>query len=348
MSRHRTLLIGRLDGRWNMRLHTAGLLTGSLLCLACLLLACCALQAGTLALGTDQIILALQGEGPARLQAVVLQWRLPRVVFALVVGGALGMSGAIFQSLIRNPLGSPDVIGFNTGAHTGALVTIVLLQGSYFQIAGGALLGGLASALLVYLLAYRQGVDNFRLIIVGIAVSAMLAAFNTWLTISASLESAMSAALWGAGTLNGITWDKGAAPALFCLLAVLAVLALGRRMHLLEMGDDSASALGIPAERTRLAMMGLGVVLTAAATAAAGPISFIALAAPQIAQRLSRSHSTSLLGAAWTGALLLLSADYAAQHLFPPHQLPVGVVTVSIGGIYLVWLLLRQSRPEST
>ncbi|QNM94852.1 iron-enterobactin ABC transporter permease [Chitinimonas koreensis] len=348
MSRERIVLLGHPDGRINIRLRTAGLATGALLALACAVLAGLALQAGALRLDTAQVVQALLGDGPPRLAAVVLQWRLPRVAMALVVGGALGMSGAIFQSLIRNPLGSPDVIGFNTGAHTGALVTIVLLQGSYFEIAGGALAGGLAAAAVVYLLAWRDGIHGFRLIIVGIAVSAMLAAFNTWLTLHASLESAMSAALWGAGSLNGITWDKGLPSALFCCAAMLLALALGPRMRLLEMGDDGASALGVPAERTRLQLMSLGVVLTAAATAAAGPISFIALAAPQLAQRLCRSHATTLLCSAWMGALLLLAADYCGQHLFAPRQLPVGVVTVSIGGLYLVWLLLRQSRPDPT
>jgi len=342
------LYLGWPSGPVYLRVRAKGLWVGMLLALAALLLAGLALGAGALELSHAQVWQALLGEGPARLGAVVREWRLPRVVMALVVGGALGMSGAIFQSLIRNPLGSPDVIGFNTGAYTGALVTIILLQGSYFEIATGALVGGLAAALLVYLLAYRRGIQGFRLIIVGIAISAMLAAFNTWLMISASLESAMTAALWGAGSLNGITWDKALPSALFSLVAMVLTLLQSRRMALLEMGDDSASALGVPAERTRLQLMSLGVVLTAAATAAAGPISFIALAAPQIAQRLSRSHGTALLCAFWVGALLLLLADYCAQHLFAPRQLPVGIVTVSIGGLYLVWLLFRQSRLASS
>ncbi|MBX9296553.1 iron-enterobactin ABC transporter permease [Chromobacterium piscinae] len=337
------LRLGHPDGRFNLRLKLGRLWPALLLMAACAALALMSLRAGALHLSLEQVWNALQGRGSRLEVAVVQQWRLPRVAMALAIGAALGMSGAIFQSLLRNPLGSPDVVGFNTGAYTGALLVITTIGGSHFQIAGGALAGGLASAALVYLLAWKRGAHGLRLIIVGIAVSAMLSALNSWLMINASLESAMSAAIWGAGTLNGMTWSKGLPSALFCLLAMLAAMALKPRMRLLEMGDDCASALGVPAERARLMLMGLGVALIASATAAAGPISFIALAAPQIAQRLQRARATSPLTAAWTGALLLLAADYAAQHLFYPRQLPVGVVTICIGGLYLLWLLLRQT-----
>lgn len=339
-------LIGHLDGPVSARVRRAGLVVGGLLFLGCLVLAGVALQTGTLALSAGEVVRALQGEGPQRLTMVVVTWRLPRVVMALVVGAALGMSGAVFQSLVRNPLGSPDVIGFNTGAYTGALVTLTLLGGGHVEVAGGALAGGLLTAAMVYVLAWRRGVHGLRLILVGIAVSAMLGAFNTWLMLSASLESAMSAALWGAGSLNGITWGKGLPTMVVCGAAMVLTLALNRRMQLLEMGDDTALALGVPAERTRLGLMVLGVALTAAATAATGPVAFIALAAPQIARRLAPGPGTAPLCAAWVGALLLLLADMVAQHVFAPRQLPVGVVTVSLGGIYLVWLLFRPNRPS--
>lgn len=334
--------IGLPDGRINFRLNLHSLRIALLLLLACLVLAVASIKSGALSFSVSEVIAALQGRGSAQSMIVITQWRLPRIVLAIVIGAALGMSGAIFQSLLRNPLGSPDVIGFSTGAHTGALITIILWQGSYLAVAVGAVTGGLLTAALVYLLAWRQGIHGFRLIIVGIAVSAMLGAFNTWLSITGSLESVMSAALWAAGSLNGISWAKGLPAAGFCLLCMLLALLLGRRMQLLEMGDDSASALGIPAERTRLQLMALGVALIAAATAATGPIAFIALAAPQIIRRL---HSgSSLLLSALMGALLLLAADWAAQHLFFPRQYPVGVITVSIGGLYLIWLLLSESR----
>jgi iron complex transport system permease protein len=264
---------------------------------------------------------------------------------ALLLGAALGISGAIFQSLLRNPLGSPDVIGFNTGAYSGVLVAIVLFNSGVIGITSGALAGGLLTAALVYLLAWRNGVEAFRLIIVGIAVRALLVAGNTWLIISASLESAMTAGLWSAGSLNGISWAKSLPVLAVITLCCLLLLTLSRRMRLLEMGDDTACALGVPVERSRVLLLLIGVTLTAAATAVAGPISFIALVAPQIARRLCANRSVLLL-TALTGALLLLIADVAAQRLFMPYQLPVGVLTVSLGGIYLIWLLIRESRKK--
>ena len=187
---------------------------------------------------------------------------------ALLIGAALGVSGAIFQSLMRNPLGSPDVMGFNTGAWSGVLVAMVLFGQDLTAIALAAMVGGIVTSLLVWLLAWRNGIDTFRLIIIGIGVRAMLVAFNTWLLLKASLETALTA-----GSLNGLTWAKTSPSAPIIILMLIAAALLVRRMRLLEMGDDTACALGVSVERSRLLMMLVAVVLTAAATALAGPIS---------------------------------------------------------------------------
>ena len=303
----------------------------------------------TLASGEYQVALpdvigALLGQAEGRIHMVVVEWRLPRTALALVLGAALGMGGAIFQSLTRNPLGSPDIIGFDAGSYTGALVVIIVMQGGYYAIAGGALTGGLLTALLVYLLAYSRGVQGFRLIIVGIGVSAMLNSLNTWMLLRAKLEVAMAAAIWGAGTLNGLGLDR-LGPALL-ILAVLFPLALlmSRPMAQLELGDDAARALGVNAERTRLGLLVLGVALTATVTATVGPIGFVALSAPQLARRLTGTAGVSMLPSAAMGALLLAGADFLAQRAFSPTQIPVGIVTVCLGGVYFVWLLLREAR----
>lgn len=315
-----------------------------LLLLACLLVAMMALQMGALHFTASQIVDALSGHATAQIQMVVMQWRLPRVVLALVIGGSLGLSGAIFQSLLRNPLGSPDIIGFNTGAYTGVLLALVIFQHNMVAVTGASIAGGLLTALVVYLLSWRNGVETFRLLIIGIGIRAMLMAFNTWLILKASQETALSAGLWSAGSLNGLTW-VGSGPVLWVLaIAVIGCLCLARPMRLLEMGDDSACALGVPVERTRLLLLLFGVMLTAAATALAGPISFVALMAPQIARRLAGSLWLAMPMTALTGGLLLLLADLAAQHLFLPYQLPVGVLIVSMGGLYLIGLLFRESR----
>ncbi|HKM97858.1 MAG TPA: iron-enterobactin ABC transporter permease [Buttiauxella sp.] len=319
-------------------------------CLSLLLLSIAlglwSLGSGVLPLSASRVIDALLGTAPRNITLVVVEWRLPRVVMALLIGAALGVSGAIFQSLMRNPLGSPDVMGFNTGAWSGVLVAMVLFGQHQTAIAGAAMAGGVITALVVWLLAWRNGIETFRLIIIGIGVRAMLVAFNTWLLLHASLETAISAGLWNAGSLNGLTWAKISPAAPLMVLALIAGALLVRRMRLLEMGDDSACALGVSVERSRLMLMLTGVILTAAATALAGPISFIALVAPHIARRLSGTSRWSLLQSALCGATLLLAADLCAQHLFMPYQLPVGVVTVSLGGIYLIALLIQESRKK--
>lgn len=317
-----------------------------LLVLGCVFVGIWSLRSGAVSLDTAQIIAALLGDAPRGIAMVVTEWRLPRVLMALLIGAALGVSGAIFQSIMRNPLGSPDVMGFNTGAWSGVLVAMVLFGQNLTAITLAAMLGGIVTSVVVWLLAWRNGIETFLLIIIGIGVRAMLVAFNTWLLLQASLETAVTAGLWNAGSLNGLTWARTWPAAPVILLMLLCAGLLVRRLRLLEMGDDSACALGVSVERSRLTLMLVAVVLTAAGTALAGPISFIALVAPHIARRLSGTARWGLTQAALCGALLLLAADLFAQQLFMPYQLPVGVVTVSLGGIYLIVLLIQESRKK--
>ncbi|MDJ0408592.1 FecCD family ABC transporter permease [Rhodococcoides fascians] len=321
-----------------------------LVCAALLLLtavvAVLAIGTGDYHVPPGQVLAAVFGDAPRITEIVVMQSRFPRVALAFLFGAALGVSGAIFQSLTRNPLGSPDIIGFSTGAYTGALVVILTLGGGYYRTGAGALVGGLVAAAVVYVLAYKRGVQGFRLIIVGIAVSAVLASVNTWLVVKADVSEAIAAAVWGAGTLNGLGWPQ-VVPVLVALAVVTPVAAaLSTRLPVLEMGDDAARALGIRVEPTRLMLVILGVALTALVTAAAGPISFVALAAPQLARRLTGTSSVAMVPAACMGALLLIVSDVAAQRVFAPTQLPVGVVTVCVGGAYFVWLLAREGRKQ--
>jgi iron complex transport system permease protein len=274
------------------------------------------------------------------IRQVVFEWRLPRVLFAVLCGAALALAGGIFQSLTRNPLGSPDIIGFGIGAQFGVTLMMVVLElNTYLYKAVGALVGGLFTAVLVYVLANKGTMSSFRLIIVGIGVSAGLGSLTSWILISVSVEKAMMAATWGAGSLASLGFDQLLPAAVVFVVVMLAALPLNRTLPVLEMGDDAATALGVRPGVTRLAAMVLGVALVALVTAAAGPISFIALAAPQISQRLTRSNTP--MGTApvmFTGAALVVVSDTIAQLLL----VPVGVVTVSVGGLYLAWLLATQ------
>nr|WP_296774420.1 iron chelate uptake ABC transporter family permease subunit [Rhodococcus sp. (in: high G+C Gram-positive bacteria)] len=343
----RKVRILRLAGdKVNGRIDVRTVLVCLVLALLSLAVAVVALSTGDYYVPPGEVLQAVFSDAPRFTELVVMEWRFPRVALALLLGGALGVSGAIFQSLTRNPLGSPDIIGFDTGAYTGALIVILTLGGGYFQTGAGALIGGICTAAVVYMLAFKRGVQGFRLIIVGIAISAILASVNTWLIVKADLADAVAAAVWGAGSLNGLSWAQ-LGPVVIVLVVIAPLLAVvAGRLPMLEMGDDAAEALGIHAEPTRLILMVLGVALTAVVTAVAGPISFISLAAPQLARRLTRTAGVALIPSAVMGAFLLLVSDWVAQRVFAPTQLPVGVVTVSIGGAYFVWLLAREGRKQ--
>jgi iron complex transport system permease protein len=300
---------------------------------------------GSVPLTVPDIVAAFSGVAEPAITKVVMEWRAPRIVAALLFGGALGVAGGVFQSLTRNPLGSPDVIGFTTGSYTGVVVAMMLGATGYAALAAGALVGGLATAALVYLLAFRHGVQGFRLIIVGIAIGAFLGSVNTWFTVKVDVDLAMRAAVWGAGSLGLADWGILAVALPFLVVVALCVPAAQRRMRRLELGDDAAAMLGVPVERTKALLILLGVAATATVTAAAGPIAFVALAAPQIARRITgHGASIDLVGSALVGAAVLVAADIAAQHAIAGVQLPTGAVTVCVGGAYLLVLLARESR----
>jgi iron complex transport system permease protein len=200
------------------------------------------------------------------------------------------------------------------------------------------------TAILVYALAFRGGVQGYRLVLIGIAIAAMMVAATDYLLTRSTLEQAQAANVWLTGSLNGRGWEhvRPVAGALAILLPATALLA--RQLRMLELGDDVARALGVSIERARLALVFVAVALTAVATASAGPVVFVALAAPQIARRLTRASGPGVACAALMGAALLLGADFASERLFGAAQLPVGVMTGVGGGLYLIWLLRREWR----
>ena len=270
--------------------------------------------------------------------------RLPRALTAIGVGAALGIAGAVFQSLSRNALGSPDIIGFTSGAATGAVLVILVLGAGRLAVSLGAIAGGLATAAIVYLLAMKNGVQGYRLVLVGIGVSAMLGSVRDYLLTRAELTDALGAQIWMIGSLNARGWAEVAA--VWISLAVLApvLIALGQRLRFMELGDDTAQGLGVSTRSTQILALAAASALTGAAIAVAGPVGFVALAAPQIARRLTRTGGTTLVGSALMGATLLVVADLVALRALAPTQLPVGVVTAVIGGSYLIWLLYTEWR----
>lgn len=321
----------------------------AMLCHLALALGCCGLALFSLTLGTIKlapadVVRALTGAASPSLHLVVVEWRLPRIVAALCVGGALGMAGALFQTLIRNPLGSPDVIGFDAGAFCGALLAL-LAGATALVVAAASFGGGLAAGLLVHAAAGRRA-ERTRLVLVGIAVGAGFTALNDWMIFVAPLDTALVAAGWRQGALAGVDPGRLAlGAAILCLLLPLG-LACGRSMRALELGDDKALSLGEPAGAARLRLGLVGLSLTATATFIAGPVGFVALIAPQVARRLTGSPGLPLSTSALFGAFFLLGSDTAARLALAPRSLPVGAVTACLGGIYFVLLLWSGARRQ--
>jgi iron complex transport system permease protein len=331
-------------GPLSVRLDVRAAITCVVLVAGILGIGAVSLTTGDYQLTVSEVVDTLLGQGPPGADFIVVTLRLPRLLTALMVGTAFGISGAIMQRLTSNPLGSPDIIGFTTGSATGALLVIVLTDGGMMAVAGGALAGGIVTSIVIYVLAFKRGVQGFRLVLMGIGISAMLLAANQYLITRATLQDAIAAQAWQVGGLNGRSWEH-VEPVGWSLLVLLPVaISFSRKLSVLQMGDDTAKALGVPVERTRLVLVIVSVMLAAVGTAAAGPIAFVALAAPQIARRLAGSPVSGPLSSALTGALLLMASDLGIQRVFSDTQLPVGVATGAVGGLYLVWLLAYEFR----
>ncbi|WP_369204585.1 FecCD family ABC transporter permease [Streptomyces sp. PU-14G] len=335
----------RTPGGLSVSYRPRALLIGAGCVVLAVVAAVLAIGSGEYPMAPDEVVRTLLGQGNPADAFIVNELRLPRTVTALLVGASLGLCGAVFQAVVRNPLGSPDILGFTTGASAGALVVIVLAGGGSAFLAGGAVVGALVTGVLIYALAWKGGLHGFRLVLVGVGMTAILTGVNSYLITRADITDASRAVLWMTGTLDGRGWDD--VLPLACGMVVLVPLVLlgcARALRMMEMGDDAAAALGVRVERTRLALLGAAVLLVALSAAAAGPVAFVALVAPQVARRLTRSPGPNLLPSLCMGAALLICADLVAQRAFGGHQLPVGVVTGVVGGGYLVWLLATERK----
>ncbi|ENJ7185380.1 iron chelate uptake ABC transporter family permease subunit [Vibrio fluvialis] len=332
-------------GGWSVRYSAVPM--GWLLLLTVLVigLAAYALTIGRYPISMPDLWQVLSGQGSAVQERIVWNIRLPRIVTAVFVGAALGVSGGIFQSVSRNALGSPDVIGFTTGAATGAIAQIVLFEQGPVQVALAAILGGIVTAVMVYLLSRKAGVvGGYRLILTGIGIGAVLSALNGLMLVKGNIDNAVTANLWLAGSLHARTWSHAIPVMVGVIVLVPLIMLLARQLSLMEMGDDLATQLGIRVERVRLVMLLAAVILAAIATGSAGPIAFIALAAPQLISRLLCTSQLPVYGSAVMGALLMVVADLVTQLQPLNLTLPIGRMTGIVGGLYLIWLLTRSPK----
>jgi iron complex transport system permease protein len=334
---------------WLLRLRSAAvalILLASVVALMAL-----TMRIGDIPMSVPEVFQAITGDGSNHF--VVMELRLPRALTGALVGAALALAGAITQAVARNPLASPDILGVTGGASV-TVVAITMAAGATTGGASGplaevgiplaALVGGLVGALTVYLLAWRRGMDGYRLVLVGIGVSAVCTNVKYWLLTVGDVNDTGKAMVWITGSLNGRGWEH-VVPVSLALAVLIPLTLLGTRsLGALRFGDDTVTGLGVRMNLARGLMILAAVLLAATATASAGPIAFVALAAPQIALRLAGVAQPPLVVSALVGAALTTAADLISRTLFSPVELPVGVVTAVLGAPYLIYLLIRVRR----
>ena len=293
-----------------------------------------------------ELLRVLTGNDVPGASFAVLDLRLPRAILSILTGVSFGLGGVIFQTLLRNPLASPDIIGISAGASAAAVFAIVILGWSGSSVSITAVAAGLGVALLIYLLAWRDGVSGARLILVGIGLSAMLDSLIAYVLSRAPSWTMQEALRWLTGSVNGATLAE-ALPVLLSLVAFGGLL-LARRGNLeaMRLGDDAAAALGVPLAFDKVLAVMAAVGLIAVATAVSGPVAFVAFLSGPIAKRIAGPGRSPLIPAALVGALLVLIGDYTGQHLLAGRY-PVGVVTGALGAPYLIYLIIRSNRTGS-
>ncbi len=325
------------------------------LAVAVFVLFCLDIAVGDTHIPLGRVLDVLGGGGTRSQRFIIIESRLPRALTAVVVGAALGLSGALMQSILHNPLAGPDVLGITTGASVGAVAVLVGSGGATTGLIAtvgaplAALTGGLLTAVVIYLLAWgrgrggERGVTGFRLVLIGIGVNAVLMSVISWLLTRASLTDAVRAQVWLNGSLNAADMTR-VVPAVIALAVVTVVsLVSARTLAALRLGEESTRVLGVRIQSQQALLIGASVVAASVATAAVGPVGFVALAAPQIARMALRTPGEPLIASTLTGAALVAGADIISRTLLPV-DLPVGIVTAALGGPFLLYLLVRMNR----
>lgn len=301
--------------------------------------------AGAVFIGPAGIFEYIIGEDAEGQAYIIENFRLPRIVVGLLAGTGLGLSGAILQGVIRNPLASPDVIGITKGAGLAAAAVILLYPGLPVLALPAAAFSGAGIVMIgLYIFAFRRGVQPATLALIGIALGAVCQAGIQFLTIKFPLET-NAALVWLTGSVWGKDWTDVLMLVPFILIGAPAAWLLSRKLDVLNLGDDVAEGLGEPVQKARLSLLALAVVLAGASVAVVGTLGFVGLIAPHIARQMVGNRHVYLLPAsALTGALLLVTADSLGRGLFPPTEVPAGIFTAVIGAPYFLFLLRKIQK----
>ncbi|GGH84260.1 iron complex transport system permease protein [Pullulanibacillus pueri] len=310
------------------------------------------LNTGVAKLTVTEAIRTLAGMGSDKDNLILFEFRLPRMVIALLVGAGLAVSGAVLQAITKNEMADPGILGINAGAGLAVILFIFFAHSSLTDIGTlsvylmpvFALLGAILAATLIYIFAWKRGITPVRLVLVGIGVNAAFNAIIIIFQVKMNPEDFMQATIWLSGSIWGADWRFVLGILPWIILLIPVVLIKYRSLNVMNMGDKIATGLGVKVEKERMILLLLSVALAGACVAVAGNIAFLGLAVPHLARKLvGAEHQVTIPTAALLGALVLLLADMVSKNLMAPSEIPVGLVVSVIAAPYFIYLLMRSN-----
>lgn len=347
MNKYRPL---RIKGLLSFLIDKRALLFFLLLLLILIIFFIISTGSGEMKIPAVDVVKALFGYGPDMNILVVNEFRLPRIITAVLVGMSLAVAGSILQGIIRNPLASPDIIGITGGAAVAVVGFLAIFSDANHSLTVSikwlplaAFLGATCIALLVYFLSWKNGVSPIRLVLIGIGIAALTQAITTTLMIIGPIYRASQATMWITGTVYGASWSNVKILAPWALVLLVISFVLARKLNVQELGDDLAKGVGSSVQKERFILLLISTALTGGAVAFAGGVGFVGLMAPHIARKIVGSAFGALLPiSALVGGLLVLVADLIGRTMFSPLEVPAGVFTAAIGAPFFIYLLYKN------
>jgi len=323
--------------------HRRYILVTFLLAIIAFFLCCTLLMLGNTIYPVSDVISVLLGEKVKGASFAVGTIRFPRMIAGVFAGFAFGVAGHVFQTMLRNPLANPNVIGITTGSSAAAVFCIIVLHASNTFVSIASIIGGLATVIVIFLLSKGTSFSIGRLILIGIGIQAMLNAVVSYLLLIGQQQDIPTAMRWLSGSLNGAKMEELYPLMITILIFAPIIIAFGKRLDMLELGEQAATSLGVDTNKTRFVLIISSVLIIALATATTGPIAFIAFLSGPIAKRLVGVGFSSIIPAGLVGIILVLASDLVGQFAFVARY-PVGVITGILGAPYLIYLLIRMNR----
>ncbi len=315
----------------------------SILAIIAFVLCCAMLMLGNTIYPVDDVLRVLLGEEVKGASFAIGTIRLPRMLAGVFAGFAFGVGGYVFQTMLRNPLANPNVIGITAGSSAAAVFSIIVLHASYTVVSIASVIGGLATVIVIFLLSRGTSFSIGRLILIGIGIQAMLNAVISYLLLIGQQHDIPTAMRWLSGSLNGSKMETLYPLIVVVLIFAPIIIASGKRLELLDLGEQTATSLGVHTDKTRIVLLMSSVIILALATATTGPIAFVAFLSGPIANRLVGIGFSNIIPSGLVGIILVLASDLVGQFAFVARY-PVGVITGILGAPYLIYLLYRMNR----